>query len=157
MSTLPFLSDVPLTTIKIKAPRIDSFHFPTKSAIKPGILIGLSTLLHLAPLNSPSPLLVPLNFIRQYIPPKAWAFNFYAIFGIHALESLYTLSLCLKHSTGVLVGVSRPCIIVQNERGLNVCPQLQYVGATFIFGMPIWASLRKRIQSARIDSVMKIQ
>ena len=35
--------------------------------------------------------------------------------------------------------------------------QTLYVLSTFIFGFSIWADLRKRIQTARIDSVMKIQ
>ena len=35
--------------------------------------------------------------------------------------------------------------------------QTLYVFSTFIFGFSIWVDLRKRIQTARIDSVMKIQ
>lgn len=35
--------------------------------------------------------------------------------------------------------------------------QTKYVLATVLSGFPIWSNLRKKIQAARIDSVMKIQ
>jgi len=35
--------------------------------------------------------------------------------------------------------------------------QAANVIATIICGMPIWRDIRKRVQAARIDSVMKIQ
>ena len=40
--------------------------------------------------------------------------------------------------------------------GLHMTQAL-YVLATLACGMPIWKNLRRRIQAARIDSVMKIQ
>ncbi|EIN06851.1 hypothetical protein PUNSTDRAFT_121903 [Punctularia strigosozonata HHB-11173 SS5] len=55
---------------------------------------------------------------------------------VHALESLYTLSLCRRHRTGFVVGA-------------------QYVLYTLVFGFPGWRDLRKRIQAARIESIMK--
>jgi hypothetical protein len=37
------------------------------------------------------------------------------------------------------------------------CQQAQYIITTLILGFPTWISLRKRIQAARIDSVMKVE
>lgn len=55
---------------------------------------------------------------------------------MHALESLYTLSLCRRHKTPFAVGA-------------------QYVLATLALGFAAWIPLRKRIQNARIESIMK--
>ncbi|KAJ2918931.1 hypothetical protein MD484_g1547, partial [Candolleomyces efflorescens] len=121
----------------IQAPRIDTFVFP-RAAIRPGIFITLCVLAHWAPLDSPSPFAIPINFARQHLGTKPFAFSFWFTVVAHVLESLYTVSLCWKHSTPFFVG-------------------LQYVGATLYFGLPIWSSMRKRVQAARIDSVMKIQ
>ncbi|KAF6756609.1 hypothetical protein DFP72DRAFT_272778 [Ephemerocybe angulata] len=122
----------------IKAPRLDSFVFPRKGVLGATIFVAAGVIAHWAPSESTSPLLYPVAFLRQHLGEKALAFNFWALFTAHVFESLYTLSLCYKHSTPFFVG-------------------LQYVGATLVLGYPIWSALRKRIQNARIESVMKIE
>ncbi|TEB35262.1 hypothetical protein FA13DRAFT_1728057 [Coprinellus micaceus] len=123
----------------IKAPKVDTFIFPGRRAFNAGIFLTPLYLSFLAPSDtSTSPLLLPVALARQYLGERQIAIAFYITLTAHVLESLYTFSLCWKHSTPFVVG-------------------LQYVGATLYFGLPIWSTMRKTIQGARIDSVMKIQ
>ena len=85
-------------------------------------------------------------------------FTAWSILVAHCVESLYTFSLCWKHSTGFLVGVS---ILINSfcqwvKWSLYV-PQALYVLSTLVCGWPIWRDLGIRIRAARIDSMMKIQ
>ncbi|TFK24455.1 hypothetical protein FA15DRAFT_669558 [Coprinopsis marcescibilis] len=82
--------------------------------------------------------LAPLWGLRSLLGGPALRFNFWAVGTVHLLESLYTGWLCYNHSTGPVLGA-------------------QYVFSTLFLGFPVWSSLRKRIQQARIDSVMKVQ
>jgi len=119
----------------IKAPKITSFEIPSTYAYISGVVCTAVLYLHfIQPLSLPS--FIPSD--GQYAIQFFFKFSAWVIFVLHSLESLYTFHLCRKHSTGLLVG------------GL-------YVLSTFACGMPIWQNLRKRIQAARIDSVMKIQ
>ncbi|KAI5116638.1 hypothetical protein M0805_002401 [Coniferiporia weirii] len=56
---------------------------------------------------------------------------------IHLAEAYYVQRLCVKHRTGFSVG-------------------LKYVLSTFLFGFTVLVPFRKRIQKARIDSIMKV-
>jgi len=124
----------------LKAPRISSFKFPLNgSLLKAAVFVGLSTIAYLTPTEPPySPLLLPVQYVRRHLFESVFTQCFYGIVLAHTLESMYTFSLCWKHSSGFVVGA-------------------QYVLSTFVFGFPIWSSLRKRIQDARIDSVMKVE
>ncbi|KAG7449207.1 uncharacterized protein BT62DRAFT_669993 [Guyanagaster necrorhizus] len=102
----------------IKAPHITSFRFPlTVNTWFTLFILGCLLYIGTSPSHPKSPLYLP---------------------GIHALESLYTLHLCRKHHTGLVVGA-------------------QYVFFTLILGFNVWVDLRKRIQAARIESVMKVE
>ncbi|KAI6043516.1 hypothetical protein EDC04DRAFT_2866325 [Pisolithus marmoratus] len=57
---------------------------------------------------------------------------------LHTLESLYTWSLCKRY-----------------VRGWSV--KATYIASTFIFGMPVWMDIHRRVQQKRIESVMKAE
>ncbi|PBL02558.1 hypothetical protein ARMGADRAFT_1072014 [Armillaria gallica] len=122
----------------IKAPHITTFRFPTTVNTWITLLIAGSLLyIGFSPSHPESPLYLPGRIARSYIgsyfKPVLWSFT-----GVHVLESLYTLHLCRKHHTGLVVGA-------------------QYVFFTVILGFNVWVDLRKRIQTARIESVMKVE
>lgn len=122
----------------IKAPHITSFRFPlTVNTWFTLFILGCLLYIGTSPSHPKSPLYLPGRLARSYMDSYfksvLWAFA-----GIHALESLYTLHLCRKHHTGLVVGA-------------------QYVFFTLILGFNVWVDLRKRIQAARIESVMKVE
>ncbi|KAK0206562.1 hypothetical protein DFS33DRAFT_1381672 [Desarmillaria ectypa] len=122
----------------IKAPHITTFRFPTTvNTWFTVLLVGSLLYIDISSSHPESPLYLPgrlaRSYIGSYLKPMLWS-----VAGIHALESLYTLHLCRKHHTGVVVGA-------------------QYVFFTLILGFNVWVDLRKRIQAARIESVMKVE
>ncbi|KAL0948281.1 hypothetical protein HGRIS_010874 [Hohenbuehelia grisea] len=122
----------------IQAPQLKAFHLPS-AVLK--TLFPILALIYCT-LYSPeksSPLFVPARFILplvggDYTVKLAWI----TVVLLHGLESFYTYSLCKKHKTGFFVGAA-------------------YVIATLLFGFPVWTDMRKRIQTMRIDSVMKVE
>ncbi|EAU81699.1 hypothetical protein CC1G_02715 [Coprinopsis cinerea okayama7 len=136
----------------IKAPKIRTYEFPiTSGTVSAAIFVGLSALAYLVPdeatlensgwtegLKALGPFLLPFWKARELVGADKLATNFWSILVVHAFESLYTIHLCRKHSTGFLVGA-------------------QYALSTVAFGWPIWSNLRRRIQNERIDSVMKVE
>jgi len=120
----------------IKTPQITDFRLPTQSAVT---CVCCVVLLYITfPYISPSPLFTPARIIHASLGGLSMKLVWQVIFIVHILESLYTLSLCKRHRTGFVVGTV-------------------YVLNTVIFGFPIWVDLRKRIQNARIESVMKVE
>lgn len=122
----------------IKAPKITSFDLPTRYACISGFVCTAVLYLHFIQKLSVSSFFIPGIAQLEHALQFFFTFSAWIILVLHSLESLYAFSLCWKHSTGFLVGAL-------------------YVLSTFACGMPIWKSLRRRIQAARIDSVMKIQ
>ncbi|KAL0580228.1 hypothetical protein V5O48_001821 [Marasmius crinis-equi] len=119
----------------IKAPVISTYEFT------PGVLGGVAWFALLAyfsyaPKDS-SPLYLPAQLASPYLG-RIPEILLKLTFGLHVLESLYTTNLCRKHQTGLIVG-------------------LQYVISTLLGGIGVILPLRKRIQNARIDSVMKVE
>ncbi|KAF7328771.1 DUF2470 domain-containing protein [Mycena venus] len=122
----------------IKSPRITSFQFP-KNGLYPALF--LYTVIPygaFAPSTGGSPLLLPAQFLRSYVSPTPFKFVWWITVVAHMLEGLYTLSLCWRHKAPFGVSVA-------------------YFITTFFIGGPTWMGLRKRIQNARIDSVMKVE
>ncbi|KAJ6558279.1 hypothetical protein B0H19DRAFT_946226 [Mycena capillaripes] len=122
----------------IKSPQITSFYLPSDGYGVALVLFGLVPYAAFAPSTGGSPFLVPAQFLHSYISPKTFKYAFVTACAIHVLESLYTLSLCRKHRASFPVTV-------------------QYLVCTFFLGFPTWSDLRKRIQNARIESVMKVE
>ncbi|KLO09603.1 hypothetical protein SCHPADRAFT_833802 [Schizopora paradoxa] len=117
-----------------KAPQITSFELP-RGVWKTGVAISCLVYVMLSP----------------YYSGTQWSLGKYLYFGIgkttlniisaaaalvHLLEAVYVARLCSKHRTGPVV-------------------QLQYFLSTFVFGFTVLVPFRKRIQKARIDSIMK--
>jgi len=121
----------------IKAPRITDFRLAPDSFRVIGLYAMLAYLSY--PNYSPSPLMAPSRVINAFV--GGWStvqYGVWTLVVIHILESLYTLSLCIKAKTGFRVG-------------------FLYVLHTLFSGLYVWKDLRKRIQAARIESVMKVQ
>ncbi|KIM89323.1 hypothetical protein PILCRDRAFT_61272 [Piloderma croceum F 1598] len=121
----------------IKAPQITDFRLPANSAIT---CVVYAILLYITfPDISPSPLFTPARTIHACLGGLSTLKLIWQVTAVvHILESLYTLSLCKRHRTGFVVGTV-------------------YFLNTVIFGFPIWTDLRRRIQDARIESVMKVE
>ncbi|KAG6910739.1 hypothetical protein DXG01_008271 [Tephrocybe rancida] len=120
----------------IKAPQITSFRYPS-DVLGTGIFMTTLFYLFLAPLGGSSPIYEPARLVHATIGSTPVNYFTYLISVAHVLESVYTFTLCRKH-TGFVTGSA-------------------YVLNTLLFGFPIWKDLRSRIQTARIDSVMKAE
>ncbi|RDB18392.1 hypothetical protein Hypma_000356 [Hypsizygus marmoreus] len=121
----------------IKTPRITGFVLPF-NILQSGLIVTTILYFALAPLSNPSPIFEPARYVAGAIGSKTVNYIAYTVGVAHILESLYTFTLCRKHQTGFLTGAA-------------------YVLSTFVFGFPIWTDFRKRVQSARINSVMKVE
>ena len=47
--------------------------------------------------------------------------------------------------------------LISDRASISFSLQAAYAVATIFIGLPVWRDIRKRVQAARIDSVMKIQ
>ncbi|PFH48538.1 hypothetical protein AMATHDRAFT_65255 [Amanita thiersii Skay4041] len=117
----------------IKAPKIDTFVFPRDAWVSLPLPFVLGWLLSSAGSESGGVGSWLVHWIG--VGKVQWATGIFVV--LHCLESLYTWSLCKKH-TGPNVGT-------------------MYIVGTLMCGFPMWKDLRKRIQDARINSVMKVQ
>ncbi|KAJ6558274.1 hypothetical protein B0H19DRAFT_1376738 [Mycena capillaripes] len=122
----------------IKVPVLTTFNFPLMvftSTFFPICALAYCTFF---PKDSTASLFAPARFVSSYvngtIMTGIWAF----MCATHVLEALYTLTLVRKHAGNFSTGAG-------------------YIIGTLLFGFPIWVDMRRRIQAARIDSVMKIQ
>jgi len=115
----------------IKTPHLTSFQFPRPDYPPMAFLAGLYYL-NFFPETSLAKTAIDL------LGPSTLRRTFQITIVLHSLESLYTMYLCWKHKTGFLAGAL-------------------YTVSTIIFGYPVWVDLRRRIQKARIDSVMKVE
>ena len=89
---------------QIKAPKITTFKVPEGIAVATAV-VAFAWYTYLAPFNTTSPFFIPANFVRSYVGFRPVQLFVGSIVLSHVLESLYTFSLCRKHSTGFLVGV----------------------------------------------------
>ncbi|KAH9475252.1 Strobilurin A biosynthesis cluster protein r1 [Psilocybe cubensis] len=120
----------------IKAPHITTFEFPRDAWVMT-VLYFFGLFIYNLP-GHPSIFGQTADFITAYTGTTVVKWLLWTISGLHSLESIYMYSLCRRHSTGFALGA-------------------MYVVSTFFGGFPTWVNLRKKIQAARIDSVMKIQ
>ncbi|KAF5347811.1 hypothetical protein D9756_010290 [Leucocoprinus leucothites] len=121
----------------IKAPQITTFEVTRDIGISAAVMLSAAYLAY-SPENSPSPLFYAANSVQQFVGAGVIRLLVNITFSLHALEALYTLHLCRKHHTGFGVGSL-------------------YVASTFLCGFAVCRNLRRRIQAARIDSVMKVE
>ncbi|KAI0077949.1 hypothetical protein K474DRAFT_1620141 [Panus rudis PR-1116 ss-1] len=123
-----------------RAPEITTFELPTR-VYYTAPLVAFMFYTYLAP-ETASPSYAPLLYLahatRSVIP---WWFinaSWYFMIVVHFLEALYTLRLCRKHRTPFWVG-------------------FQYVFFTFLLGFPILTDFQRKVQEARINSILKTQ
>ncbi|KAJ3875246.1 hypothetical protein F5051DRAFT_357414 [Lentinula edodes] len=122
----------------IKTPKITSFQFPSAALRVLFIMYPILAYFAYVPVNDPSPLFLPARLLGTYVGSSVGYWLLWSVNATHVLEAVYTWSLCRRHETGFFVGTL-------------------YILATIACGYPIWTDLRKRIQNARIESVMKIE
>ncbi|KAF7361503.1 DUF2470 domain-containing protein [Mycena sanguinolenta] len=76
-------------------------------------------------------LLAPAQLLRSYVlSQKTFGYIWWIAIGLHGLESLYTLSLCVRHKVPFMVS-------------------LKYWLATVFIGFPVWMDLHRRIKSGK--------
>ncbi|KAF7365325.1 hypothetical protein MVEN_00404500 [Mycena venus] len=123
---------------QVKPPKIRSFRLqPT--GIPDGIFIfTLFPYLMFSPPHGGSSLFVPAQLAQSYVDVKYIGMAFAAGVGWHALNTLYTWTLCWKHS--IPFGAS-----------------VAYTGMTMFTGFHTWVDLKKRIREARIEAAKKSQ
>ncbi|KAJ7027522.1 hypothetical protein C8F04DRAFT_1122280 [Mycena alexandri] len=121
----------------IKLPLLTTFQLP-RSVLT--TLVPIAALIYCTffPKDSVGALFAPARFVHSYVNGPLLAGIWVFMCSIHALETLYTVSLVRKHAGNFSTGAG-------------------YILGTLLFGFPIVMDLRRRIQAARIDSVMKIQ
>jgi hypothetical protein len=122
----------------IKTPKITTFNFPPSALQVPFILYPILAYFAYAPVNDSSLLYLPPRLLANYVGSSVGYWLLWSVNVTHVFEAMYTWSLCRKHESGFLVSTT-------------------YVISTLICGFPIWKDLRKRIQDARIESVMKVE
>ncbi|OAX33438.1 hypothetical protein K503DRAFT_775610 [Rhizopogon vinicolor AM-OR11-026] len=132
----------------LKTPQLTTFRLPPLA-----LASALVSLTYFYLFSPPSPgttfLDIPVSTMDAFFSP-AHAFRSATGFGLsfrtactilgsmHAAETLYTWSLC-RHFVK------------------NTLATAAYISGTFIFGMPIWVDLKRRVQEKRIESVMKVE
>ncbi|KAJ3770136.1 hypothetical protein FB446DRAFT_745193 [Lentinula raphanica] len=140
----------------IKTPKISTFHFPRSALSVIFVVYPILVYLAYAPLYDPSNpssassvssilgiITLPARLLTHtpYLGPYVATVGYWLFWSVnigHVFEAMYTASLCRRHGTGLGVGTA-------------------YVCATLVCGYHIWRDLRKRIQDARIESVMKVE
>jgi len=122
----------------IKAPVLTSFKPPLAGMLRTTLTISGLVYILCPPLGT-HPTFMPARMLQESI---GFSLSYKAVLGftafLHGLEALYALSICRKSVRGFV-------------------PTTLYAVSTLIWGFPIWISLKKRIQAARIDSVMKTE
>ena len=90
-----------------------------------------------------------LNITGDWLVKSSWAFMVVT----HVLESLYTVTLVKRYNTPFGVGVSSPSLC--RRLATHLYYQAMYVLGTLLFGFPSWLELKKNVQAARINSILK--
>ncbi|EIW52586.1 uncharacterized protein TRAVEDRAFT_155352 [Trametes versicolor FP-101664 SS1] len=124
----------------VPAPQITSFRFSRNMAYMAAMVAALIYTTFAPAPGSPnySPLYAPAHILLANLPSWVLTFSWTILVVTHSLESLYTLALCRKHRTGFVLGA-------------------QYILTTLAVGFPAWVEMRRQIQEARIESIMKGQ
>jgi len=119
-----------------KSPQISDFEL-TSTFLYAAIPLSILTYSTLAPYYPADPAFSIGNMLYKGLGGYPSYCVFWGIVGLlHGLEALYTVRLASKHRMGFWVG-------------------LQYVTGVVLFGAGVLVPLRKKIQKARIDSIMK--
>jgi hypothetical protein len=140
---------------KIRSPQISTFRLPLE-ATTTALAMGFLCYVSFFPRDSTSLLFRPAHFVWSVTgKDRAIMAAWWVAFVLHGLETVYMYSLCRKHRTGFWTGVSFPP--ARFSRSYLSILQAAYCFSTLLFGFPIFMDFRKRVQAARIESVMKVE
>ncbi|KAJ6508900.1 hypothetical protein C8R45DRAFT_860283 [Mycena sanguinolenta] len=121
---------------KAKPPKISSFRLQA-TGIPDGIFIfTLFPYLMFSPPNGGSQLFVPAQYVQSRVDVKYIGMAFAAGVAWHGLNTLYTWTLCWKHSIPF---------------GATVA----YTGMSMLTGFHTWVDIKKRVREARIEAAKK--
>jgi len=122
----------------VPVPQITKFTITSRAWLVTGALMTLLTYVTLSPpLSSVVPsYLYAGSFIRGIVGDGAVKLAWGIVVVTHTAESLYTAKLVQRHGTPFGVGA-------------------MYILGTLLFGFPAWIELKKNVQAARIDSILK--
>ncbi|KAF9653576.1 hypothetical protein BDM02DRAFT_3182587 [Thelephora ganbajun] len=121
----------------VPAPQITEFTVSPTWLAPAGLVILLTYVTLSPPLSSNvPPYLYPGSFIQNFVGEWVIKFSWGTVVVLHALESLYTATLVKRHRTPFRVGA-------------------MYVIGTLLCGYPGWMELKRNVQAARIDSILK--
>ncbi|KAJ7773644.1 hypothetical protein DFH07DRAFT_878295 [Mycena maculata] len=122
----------------IKSPVLTGFYFPR--TVFTTTFLPICALLYCTffPRASDAALFAPAQFLYPYIQGPILTGSWGILLFLHSVEALYVVSLARKHAGSFVTGAA-------------------YILGTLAFGFPVMVDMRKRIQAARIESVMKIQ
>ncbi|KAI0033191.1 hypothetical protein K488DRAFT_48196 [Vararia minispora EC-137] len=119
-----------------KIPQITTFELPS-AVLSTGIALMVLIYCTYAPLDDPAPVWELARWLRATIAqPLIIKISWGVVFIVHSLEGFYTSRLARKHQMPPAVAAS-------------------YIGGVTLFGYPLLMHLRRRIQNARIDAIMK--
>ncbi|KAF9788013.1 hypothetical protein BJ322DRAFT_598243 [Thelephora terrestris] len=122
----------------VPVPQITEFTVTSGAWLLTGALIALLTYVTLSPpLSSIVPsYLYPGSFIRDIVGDGVVKLAWGVVVVAHTAESFYTAILVKRHRTPFGVGA-------------------MYILGTLLFGFPAWIELKRNVQAARIDSILK--
>lgn len=100
------------SSLQSKPAQLKSFHLTAQIYKSVPLVLGL-TYLAFAPTTDPSPLFGPARYASQYLSHQFFLNMFRATVGFHALEALYSMSLCRKR-TGFVTAVSYLVLLATN-------------------------------------------
>ncbi|EMD38741.1 hypothetical protein CERSUDRAFT_112464 [Gelatoporia subvermispora B] len=124
----------------IRAPKVTTFELPSQVLITASLMLFLfyTTFAPGPDSLNYSSVFAPGHGLRSILPPWVLPSSWGLMITVHSLEALYTLNVARKHDMDFTIG-------------------MLHVVTTFLFGFPVISNMRKRIQAARIDSIMKGQ
>lgn len=143
---------------------LTTFNFPR--SVFTTTLVPICALLYftLFPESSVATFFAPARLVHPRLDGSFLAGIWFVVCLLHALEALYVFSLVRKHAGNFSTGVrcwdplhSILFFILLPVIDIIGILQAGYILGTLAFGFPFLVDLRRRIQAARIDSVMKIQ
>jgi len=122
----------------VSVPQITKFTITSRAWLVTGTLMAFLTYVTLSPsvYGTAPPYLYAGSFIRDLVGDRAIKFSWGILVVLHAAESLYTATLVKRHRTPFGVGT-------------------MYIIGTLLFGFPACLELKKNVQAARIDSILK--
>ncbi|KAJ7119690.1 hypothetical protein C8R44DRAFT_672585 [Mycena epipterygia] len=121
----------------IKSPVLTTFLLP-RTVLTTAIPMCALFYCTFFPKDSTGALFAPARLVHSYVQGTLLACIWAFMLVIHGLQGLYTFTLTRKHAGNFTTGAA-------------------YVLGALAFGFPVWVDMRRRIQAARIESVMKIQ